>query len=152
MRGKLLANNKKARHDYAFEEIFDAGIVLTGTEIKSMRMGRLNLKDSFAKVENNEVFVYNLHISPYEKGNIYNQEPLRVRKLLLHKKEIQKMASYVSRDGLTLIPLNVYLSPSGLAKMEIAAAKGKKAYDKRETLAKRDADRKMRQEIKQKER
>ena len=138
---KLISNNKKARHDYFIEEEYEAGIVLTGTEIKSIRAGGINLRDSFAKVEDSEVFVYNMHISPYEKGNRFNTDPLRPKKLLLHKKEIRKLIGYISREGLTLVPLDVYLDKRGRAKMTLAVAKGKKLYDKREDIAKKDAAR-----------
>lgn len=140
MEKKIVANNKKARHDFFIEEVYEAGIALTGTEIKSVRSGAVNLKDSFAKVVKGEVFAYNMHISPYEQGNRYNQDPLRPKKLLLHKKEIRKLDSYLSRDGLTLIPLEVYLF-KGKAKLALAVAKGKKLYDKREDIAKKDAAR-----------
>lgn len=146
---KTLATNKKARHEYFIEETYEAGMVLSGTEIKSIRMGKLNLKESYAKVENGEVMVYSMHISPYEQGNIYNKDPLRPRKLLLHKQEIKKLLGYTTQEGLTLIPLKVYLNSRGLAKMELAVAKGKKLYDKRETLAKKDANRKIEQQMKQ---
>ncbi len=145
---KLISNNKKARHDYFIEEEYEAGIVLTGTEIKSIRAGGVNLRDSFAKVENSEVFVYNMHISPYEKGNRFNTDPMRPKKLLLHKKEIRKLIGYISRDGLTLVPLDVYLDRRGRAKMTLAVARGKKLYDKREDLAKRDAERDMDRRVK----
>ena len=138
---KLIANNKQARHDYFIEEEYEAGIVLTGTEIKSVRAGGINLRDSFAKVERSEVFVYNMHISPYEKGNRFNTDPLRPKKLLLHKKEIRKLLGYITGEGLTLVPLDVYLDKSGRAKMTLAVARGKKLYDKREDIAKRDAAR-----------
>jgi SsrA-binding protein len=140
---KLIANNKKARHDYFIEDEYEAGIVLTGTEIKSIRAGGVSLRDSFAKVDNGEVFVYNMHISPYEKGNRYNTDPMRQKKLLLHKKEIRKLVGYISRDGLTLVPLEVYLDEHGRAKMKLAVARGKKLFDKREDIAKRDAARDM---------
>ena len=146
--GKVVSQNKKARHDYFIEETYECGIVLTGTEIKSVRQGRLNLKDSYAKVENSEVIVYNMHISPYEQGNRYNVEAKRPRKLLLHKKEIRKLVGYTAQEGLTLIPLSVYLNDRGLAKVELAVARGKKNYDKRDVMAKKDADRKMQQAIK----
>jgi len=146
---KILANNKKAFHDYFIEETFEAGMVLTGTEIKSIRMGRLNLKDSYARIENGEVIIYSMHISPYEKGNIYNVDPLRPRKLLLNRSEIRRLLGYTTQDGLTLVPLKVYLNSKGLAKMELAVAKGKKLYDKRDAIAKRDADRRMEQHMKQ---
>lgn len=140
---KLLANNKKARHDYFIEEVYEAGLVLTGTEIKSLRQGRVNLKESYAKIEKGEVFIYNMHISPYEQGNRYNVDPLRERKLLLHKQEIRKLIGYTTQKGLTLVPLQVYINEKGLVKMEIAVARGKKLYDKREDIAKRDAGRRM---------
>lgn len=146
---KILANNKKARYDYFIEETYEAGMVLTGTEIKSIRMGRLNLKDSYAKVEGGEVVIYHMHISPYEKGNIYNVDPLRPRKLLLNKREIRKLLGYTTQEGLTLVPLNVYLNSRGLAKMELAVAKGKKLYDKRDDIAKKDANRRIEQQMKQ---
>ena len=145
---KLIAGNKKARHDYFIEEEYEAGIVLTGTEIKSIRGGGLNLRDSFAKVENGEVWVYNMHISPYEKGNRYNTDPKRPKKLLLHKKEIRKLVGYISRDGLTLVPLDVYLDRRGRAKLTLAVARGKKLYDKREDIAKRDAARDIDRRVK----
>jgi len=138
---KLISNNKKARHDYFIEEEYEAGIVLTGTEIKSIRAGGINLRDSFAKVENGEVWVYNVHVSPYDKGNRYNTDPMRPKKLLLHKKEIRKLVGYISLEGLTLVPLEVYLDRRGRAKMTLAVARGKKLYDKREDIAKRDAAR-----------
>jgi SsrA-binding protein len=145
---KVLANNKKARHDYFIEEVYEAGIVLTGTEIKSIRQGRLNIKESFAKIEGNELILYGMHISPYEQGNRFNVEPLRPRKLLLHKQEIRKLIGYTTQKGLTLVPLSVYINEKGLAKIEIAVARGKKLYDKREDIAKRDSERRMRQEMK----
>ena len=140
---KLLANNKKARHDYFIEEVYEAGLVLTGTEIKSLRQGRVNLKESYAKIEKGEVFIYNMHISPYEQGNRYNVDPLRDRKLLLHKQEIRKLIGYTTQKGLTLVPLQIYINEKGLVKMEIAVARGKKLDDKREDIAKRDAGRRM---------
>ncbi len=146
--GKILATNKKARHDFFIEEVYEAGIVLTGTEIKSMRMGRVNLKDSYARVVNNEMMVFNMHISPYEQGNRYNVDPVRPRKLLLHKQEIRKLLGATTLKGLTLVPLNVYLNSRGMAKMEIAVARGKKDYDKRDTIAKKDADRRIAQQMK----
>ena len=140
---KLVANNKKARHDYFFDEIFEAGLVLTGTEIKSVRKGGVNLRDSFARVENDEVWAYNVHISPYEQGNRYNSEPLRPKKLLLNKQEIRKFLDATTQKGLTLVPVKLYINHKGLVKMEVAIARGKKLYDKREDIAKRDADRDM---------
>lgn len=146
--GKILANNKKAWHDYFIEETYEAGIALTGTEIKSMRGGKVNLKESYAKVVDGEVLIYNMHISPYEQGNRYNVDPLRPRKLLLHRQEIKKLIGYTTLKGLTLVPLNVYLNNKGLAKIELAVAKGKKEYDKRDSIAKKDADRKIDQQMK----
>ncbi len=145
---KIIANNKKARHDYFIEEVYEAGIVLTGTEIKSIRQGRINLKESYAKVESGELIIYGMHISPYEQGNRYNVDPLRSRKLLLHRQEIRKLIGYTTQKGLTLVPLTVYINEKGLAKMEIAVARGKKNYDKREDIAKRDQERHIQQEIK----
>lgn len=145
---KILANNKKARHDYFIEEVYEAGIVLTGTEIKSMRQGRLNLKESYAKIEGNELILYGMHISPYEQGNRFNVDPLRPRKLLLHRQEIRKLIGYTTQKGLTLVPLSVYINEKGLAKMELAVARGKKLYDKRDDMAKRDAEMRIRQEMK----
>lgn len=145
---KILANNKKAKHDYFIEEVYEAGMALTGTEIKSMRQGKLNLKESYAKIDGNELIIHGMHISPYEQGNRFNVDPLRPRKLLLHKQEIRKLIGYTTQKGLTLVPLNVYLNEKGIAKMEIAVARGKKDYDKREDVAKRDSDRRIQQEIK----
>ena len=145
---KLIANNKKARHDYFFEDTYEAGIVLTGTEIKSVRGGGVNLRDSFAKVEKGEVFVYNMNIAPYEKGNRYNTDPLRPKKLLLHKGEIRRLETTVMQDGLTLVPSKVYLNHKGLVKLELAIAKGKKLYDKRADIAKKDAARSMERSMK----
>ncbi len=147
---KIIAQNRKARHDYFFEEVYEAGIVLKGTEIKSLRAGGVNLKDSFAKVEKGEVFVYNMHISPYAQGNRFNVDPLRPRKLLLHKREIRKLDAAVSRDGLTLVPVKIYLNSRGIVKLEIAIARGKKLYDKRADIAKRDAERSMERVVKDK--
>lgn len=147
---KIIAQNRKARHDYFFEEVYEAGIVLKGTEIKSLRAGGVNLKDSFAKVEKGEVFVYNMHISPYAQGNRFNVDPLRPRKLLLHKREIRKLDAAVSRDGLTLVPVKIYLNSRGIVKLEIAIARGKKLYDKRTDIAKRDAERSMERVVKDK--
>lgn len=145
---KTLANNKKAKHDYFIEEVYEAGMALTGTEIKSMRQGKLNLKESFAKVEGGEIIVYGMHISPYEQGNRFNVDPLRPRKLLLHKQEIRKLIGYTTLKGLTLVPLSVFLNEQGLAKMELAVARGKKNYDKRDDVAKKDSERRMQQELK----
>lgn len=140
---KLVANNKKARHDYFIEEVYEAGIVLTGTEIKSIRAGRVSIKESYAKIENGEMIVYGMNISPYEQGNRFNVDPLRPRKLLLHKQEIRKLIGYTTLKGLTIVPLTVYINEDGRAKMEIAVARGKKLYDKRDDIAKRDAERRM---------
>ncbi|MGN0709922.1 MAG: SsrA-binding protein SmpB [Anaerovoracaceae bacterium] len=140
---KLLANNKKARHDYFIDDTYEAGISLTGTEIKSVRAGKVSIKESYARVENGEVIVYGMNISPYEHGNIFNVDPLRPRKLLLHKKEIRKIGQAVTQQGVTIVPLRLYLNDRGLAKLEIAVARGKKLYDKRDDMAKRDAARKI---------
>ncbi|WP_427338874.1 SsrA-binding protein SmpB [Caloranaerobacter sp. DY30410] len=143
---KIIARNKKARHDYFIEETFEAGIVLTGTEVKSIRQGKVNLKDSYAVVENGEVFINNMHISPYEQGNIYNTDPLRKRKLLLHKREINKLIGYTTQKGYSLIPLSIYIK-NGLVKLELSIAKGKKLYDKRHDIAKRDAERRIQKHL-----
>ena len=134
---KLIANNKKARHDYFVEETYEAGIALHGTEVKSLRLGKCSIKESFIKIEKGEVFIYNMHISPYEKGNIFNKDPLRVKKLLLHKYEINKLSGKIQQQGYTLVPLNVYLSGS-LVKIEVGLCRGKKLYDKRQDIAKKD--------------
>ncbi|MDQ0167721.1 SsrA-binding protein SmpB [Bacillus horti] len=137
---KVVAQNKKARHDFHIEETYEVGIVLTGTEIKSIRSGKANLKDSFARINNGEVYLINMHISPYEQGNRYNHDPLRTRKLLMKKKEISKLIGLTKEQGLSLIPLRMYLK-GGFAKLELALAKGKKLYDKREDLKRKDAQR-----------
>ena len=142
---KVVANNKKARHDYFIEDTYETGIVLTGTEIKSIRQGKVNIKESYAKIENGEMILYGMHISPYEHGNRFNVDPLRPRKLLLHKREIQKLIGYTTLKGLTLVPLRLYINEKGRAKLELAVARGKMDYDKRNTIAKRDADRRMQQ-------
>ncbi|MCU6760837.1 SsrA-binding protein [uncultured Roseburia sp.] len=134
---KLIANNKKAYHDYFIEETYEAGISLHGTEVKSVRMGKCSVKESFIRIENGEVVAYGLHISPYEKGNIFNRDPLRPKKLLLHKSEINKISGKISEKGYTLVPLKVYFKGS-LIKVEIGLAKGKKLYDKRQDIAKKD--------------
>lgn len=146
---KLIANNKKARHDYFIEETYEAGIVLTGTEIKSARLGKVSIKESYARIEKEEVIVYGMNISPYEQGNRFNVDPLRPRKLLLHKREIRKLIGATKLKGLTLIPLAMYINEAGLAKLEIALARGKKNYDKRDAIAKRDASRNMERAMKQ---
>ena len=134
---KIIANNKKAYHDYFIEEAYEAGISLNGTEVKSLRMGKCSVKESFIRIENGEVIAYGLHISPYEKGNIFNRDPLRPKKLLLHRSEINKISGKISEKGYTLVPLKVYFKGS-LIKVEIGLAKGKKLYDKRQDIAKKD--------------
>lgn len=143
---KVIANNRRARHDYFIDETIEAGIVLQGTEVKSLRSGRVNVRDSFARVENGEVFLYDLHISPYEQGNRHNHDPLRVRKLLLHKREIRRLIGKTREDGYTLIPTRLYFS-NGRCKVELALAKGKRLYDKRETKARREAERRAQQAL-----
>lgn len=143
MARKMIAQNKKARHDYFIENTYEAGIVLTGTEIKSIRQGKVNLKESYAKVHDGEVFVYSMNISPYDHGNIYNVDPMRPRKLLLNRAEIRKIDAVLAQQGLALIPLNIYLNEKGIAKMEIGVARGKKLYDKRHDIAKRDTNRQI---------
>ena len=140
--GKQVAQNKKAYHDYFIEETYEAGIVLQGTEIKSIRASRLNLKDAHARIQNGEVYLYNMHVSPYEQGNRYNHDPLRTRKLLLHKREISKLIGITKETGYTLVPLKVYLK-NGFAKVLLGVGKGKKQYDKREDLKKKEAKRDM---------
>ncbi len=134
---KLIANNKKAFHDFFIDETYEAGIVLHGTEVKSMRMGKCSVKESFIRIENGEVFVYGMHVSPYEKGNIFNKDPLRVKKLLMHKYEINKLQGKIKEKGYTLVPLQVYFK-EGKVKVEIGLARGKKLYDNREDIAKKD--------------
>ena len=144
---KLIANNKKAYHDYFLEERFEAGIELHGTEVKSMRMGKCSIKEAFVRIQKGEVFIYGMHISPYEKGNIFNRDPLRARKLLLHRYEIRKIEGQIAQKGYTLVPLNVYLKGS-LMKVEIGLAKGKKQYDKRQDIAKKDQRREAEKQFK----
>lgn len=144
---KLVANNKKAYHDYFIDEKYETGLVLHGTEVKSLRMGKCSVKESFIRIENGEVFVYGMHISPYEKGNIFNKDPLRVKKLLLHKQEINKLTGKVAEKGYTLVPLQVYFK-DGKAKMEIGLARGKKLFDKRQDIAKKDERRANEREFK----
>ncbi len=139
---KQLAENRKARHDYFIEDTYECGIALVGTEVKSIRMGKVSIKDAYAKVKNGEAFVVGMHVSPYEKGNIFNRDPFRERKLLLHKREIAKLASLSDKEGYSLIPLRLYLKDSRV-KLELAVAKGKKLYDKRHAIAERDAKRQM---------
>ena len=143
---KVIAENRKAFHDYFVEQRYEAGIILTGTEIKSIRAGKVNLKDSYAEINNGEVWLNQMHISPYEQGNRFNHNPLRKRKLLLNRSEIAKITGKVQQQGMTLIPLKIYLK-QGLAKIELGLCKGKKTYDKREDLAKRDAKRQMERDL-----
>lgn len=144
---KLVANNKKAYHDFFIEEKYECGLVLHGTEVKSLRMGKCSIKEGFAKIENNEAFIYGMNISPYEKGNIFNRDPLRPKKLMLHKDEIRKLNGKLSEKGYALVPLQVYFK-NGRAKMEIGLAKGKKLYDKRADIAKKDQRREHEREFK----
>ena len=144
---KLIANNKKAYHDYFIEDTYEAGISLHGTEVKSMRMGKCSIKEAFVRIEDGEVFVYGMHVSPYEKGNIFNKDPLRVKKLLLHKYEINKLLGKIKEKGYTLVPLQVYFK-DGKVKVEIGLARGKKLYDKREAIAKKDQRREAEKEFK----
>lgn len=145
---KLIANNKKAYHDYFIEETYEAGVALHGTEVKSMRLGKCSIKESFIRIENGEVFVYGMHVSPYEKGNIFNKDPMRVKKLLMHRYEINKLAGKIAEKGYTLVPLQVYFR-EGKVKVEIGLAKGKKLYDKRESIAKKDQRRELEREFKE---
>ncbi len=144
---KLIANNKKAYHDYFILDTYEAGIALHGTEVKSLRMGKCSIKESFIRIENGEVFIYGMHISPYEKGNIFNKDPLRVKKLLLHKAEINKLLGKIKEKGMSVVPLKVYLKGS-LVKVEIGLAKGKKLYDKRDDIAKKDQKREAERDFK----
>ena len=144
---KLIANNKKAYHDFFIDETYECGIALHGTEVKSMRMGKCSIKEAFVRIEDGEVFVYGVHVSPYEKGNIFNKDPLRVKKLLLHKYEINKLLGKIKEKGYTLVPLQVYFK-DGKVKVEIGLARGKKLYDKREAIAKKDQRREAEKEFK----
>ncbi len=146
---KPVAQNRKAWHDYFIEEKYEAGIELFGTEVKSVRAGNVNLKDSFCTVKNGELFAHGLHISPYEKGNIFNRDPMRPKRLLMHRREINKLHARIAQDGLTLIPLSLYLKDS-LVKVELGLARGKKLYDKRDASAKRDAEREIDRTMKEK--
>lgn len=146
---KIIATNKKARHEFFIEDTIEAGIVLKGTEVKSIRQGKVNIKESYANIQDGEVFINGMHISPYEQGNIYNVDPLRKRKLLLHKRQIRKLIGETKLKGLTLVPLSIYLK-DGKVKVEIAVAKGKKLYDKRQTIAKKDAERRIKQQSSEK--
>ena len=145
---KLIANNKKAYHDFFIDDKYETGIELFGTEVKSIRMGKCSIKESFVRIEKGEVYIYGMHINPYEKGNIFNKDPLRVRKLLLHKTEINKLAAKIAEKGYTLVPLQVYFKGS-LVKVEIGLARGKKLYDKRDDIAKKDQRREAEREFKQ---
>ena len=144
---KIIANNKKAFYDYFIEDKYEAGIELVGTEVKSLRMGKCSIKEAFVRIQKGEVFIYGMHISPYEKGNIFNRDPLRARKLLLHRYEIRKIEGQIAQKGYTLVPLNVYLKGS-LMKVEIGLAKGKKQYDKRQDIAKKDQRREAEKQFK----
>ena len=145
---KLIANNKKGYHDFFIDDKYETGIELFGTEVKSIRMGKCSIKESFVRIEKGEVYIYGMHINPYEKGNIFNKDPLRVRKLLLHKTEINKLAAKIAEKGYTLVPLQVYFKGS-LVKVEIGLARGKKLYDKRDDIAKKDQRREVEREFKQ---
>lgn len=144
---KLIANNKKAYHDYFIDETYETGVALHGTEVKSIRMGKCSIKEGFVRIENGEVFVYGMHVSPYEKGNLFNKDPLRVKKLLMHRCEINKLEGKIREKGYTLVPLQVYFK-RGRVKLEIGLARGKKLYDKRESIAKKDARRETEREFK----
>lgn len=146
--GKLIANNKKARHEYFIEDVFEAGVVLTGTEVKALRLGQGNIKESYAVLVDAELFIQGMHISPYEMGNRYNEDPVRTRKLLLHRREIDKLIGLTQKKGYTIVPLRLYLSGKGLVKLEIGVARGKKLHDKRHDIAKKDADRDMQRQLK----
>ena len=146
MAKKIIANNPTARHNYTIEDTIEAGIVLTGTEIKSIRNGKVNMKDTYANIKNGEVFIYGMHISPYDHGNIYNKDPLRTRKLLLTRREINKLYGLIKQKGYSLIPISLYFSGNFL-KIELGVGKGKKLYDKREEIAKKDAQRRIQQHM-----
>ncbi|MCG8606005.1 SsrA-binding protein SmpB [bacterium] len=147
MSEKVIATNRKARHEYHILDTWEAGMVLVGTEVKSLRDGKANLKDSYANVKNGEIFLHHTHISPYSHGNMNNHDPLRIRKLLMHKKEIKKLIGKVEEKGLTLVPLKLYFK-NGKAKIQLALAKGKKIYDKRQDIAKRDSERELKRQLK----
>jgi len=149
MSEKLITTNRKARHDYVILETFEAGIALQGTEVKSLRAGRANLKDSYAAIKDGEVWLFHLHISPYDYGSVYNHDPLRPRKLLLHRQEIRRLATKVQERGLTLVPLRMYFK-KGIAKVELALARGKRQYDRREDITRRDTEREAQRELKEK--
>jgi SsrA-binding protein len=145
---KIVAQNKKARHEYFIEQTIEAGIVLSGTEVKSIRQGKASLKDSYANIKNGEVYIYNMHISPYEQGNVFNKDPLRDRKLLLHRYEINKLIGYIQQKGMALVPVQLYFI-KGKVKLELGIGKGKKLYDKREDIAKKDAQREIDRKLKE---
>lgn len=149
MSKKIIANNPTAKHNYTIEDTMEVGIVLTGTEIKSIRKGKVNLKDSYANIKNGEVFIYGMHISPYEHGNIYNKDPLRTRKLLLTRREINKLVGLIKQKGYSLVPISLYFNGNFL-KIELGIGKGKKLYDKREEIAKKDAERRIKQHLSEK--
>ena len=144
---RLIANNKKARHDYFLEETFEAGVELHGTEVKSLRQGNCSIKEAFIHIENGEIIIYGMHISPYEKGNIFNKDPMRPKRLLMHKKEIMRLLGKIKEKGYTIVPVQVYFKGS-LVKVEIALARGKKLYDKRQDMAKKDARREAERDFK----
>ena len=146
MERKIVAKNPNARHNYTIEDTYEAGIVLTGTEIKSIRKGKVNLKDSYANIKNGEVFIYGMHISPYEHGNIFNKDPLRTRKLLLNRREINKLIGLIQQKGFSLVPISLYFNGNFL-KIELGVGKGKKLYDKRQDIAKKDAEMRMRKAL-----
>ncbi len=144
-----IAENRKARHDYFIDEVIEAGIVLTGTEVKSLRAGRVNLRDSFARFDKGELYLFNCHIAPYDYGNRYNHDPYRNRKLLVHRKQLRELAGRVKQEGMTLIPVRLYFDRKGRAKLALGVARGKKHYDKRQTIAQRDANRRIERALKQ---
>ena len=146
---RVIASNKKARHDYFIEDTYEAGIVLHGTEVKSLRQGHCSIKESFVRIDNGEVIIYGMHINPYEKGNIFNKDPLRPKKLMLHKYEINKLVGLINQKGCSLVPINMYFKGS-LVKIELGIGKGKKLYDKRQDIAKKDAERRIRQQMSEK--
>lgn len=146
--GKVIAKNRKATHEYHIEDTYEAGIVLTGTEIKSIRQGKVNLKDAYARIDKGEAYIVGMHISPFEQGNRFNVDPTRTRKLLLHKRQIHKLLGLTKQEGFTLVPLDIHLK-NGFAKITLALAKGKKLYDKREAAAKRDAERMIQRKLKE---
>ncbi|MGL4607180.1 MAG: SsrA-binding protein SmpB [Eubacteriaceae bacterium] len=143
---KIVAKNRKARHDYLIEDTYEVGLVLSGTEVKSIRQGKVSLKESYADIFEGEVYVYQMHINPYEQGNIYNKDPLRIRKLLMHKQQIRKLIGLKQREGYTLVPLTLYFKDNRV-KMELALAKGKKLYDKRHAIAERDSNRRIQKNL-----